>query len=396
MAAMTSSSFRLRTALAGSALVLAALGSGPLGAQDLRDIPQKTNTSVNAPAPQPKTPSRQGREVQGPPAPLETQLRDTPPDEPVFRAPAPAPQQQAPVAPTVTRTAPGSGTAATPPAQTQRAAPARTSAPLQQSQPRGTAPGATPTTSPTATAPVAGNAVTSGEGAALPASPTGVATAPSPASDLTSFPTSATDGAAVTDSGATDTLAPPAPDNTPVMPWALGAAAILGLGGLAYMVTRRRKGVPAASAAGYGGIELGQTPFADELSESEAAAPITNALKTPKPKAPPEPAMVAPAPVAQSAPPEPVKPTADGRIVSRIRAPAPSAHIPAAPQAAQTPRAAEPPQPVKPASDGRIVSRLKVSDIVEEPAPPPPPQRRSPPPPSVNTVSVGYSVNTRG
>ena len=195
----------------------------------------------------------------------------------------------------------------------------------------------------------------------------------------------------------------------------LGGAALLGLGGLAYVFTRRRKDSPVAAAAGYGGIELGQTPFADELSESDASAPITNALKAPKPKAPaaaapaamraparmPAQASAAPAAPAMAAPPpppEPVKPTADGRIVSRIKAPTGDVHIPADPQAAPPPppRASHPPEPGKPAADGRIVRRLEVSDIVDEPAPPPPPQRRRPPPPSVKTVSVGYSVNKRG
>lgn len=410
MATMTSPSPRSRTAQRLSALMLALMASAPLAAQDLRDIPQKTTTSVTGPAPQTKAQPKQGRQVQGPPAPLETQLRDTPPDEPVFRAPVTPAPQQVPANPPVTRTTSSTTSGATPRSATpsvERPAPSRTSA-TSPSQPRNIM--------PSAAAPAAGNAVTGEEGAGLQAPRDNPVTSDVPATDLTTFPTSATpanatDGGAVTGSGLNEAVTPPDAGSGSTLPWAFGGAALLGLGGLAYIFTRRRRGASAPVAAGYGGIELGQTPFADELTPSAAAAPITNALKAPKPKAPAQVAPVMRAPASAppasnpitpvmatpSAPslPEPVKPTADGRIVSRIKAPRGDAHIPAAPQAAPAQRATQPPEPVKSASDGRIVSRLKMSDIVDEPTPPPPPQRRGPPPPSVKTVSVGYSVNKR-
>ncbi len=370
---MTSLPPAVRALLAGAALSCAI----PAAAQDIRDIPQKIDTRVTGPV-QPK----QGREVQGPPAPLETQLRDTPPDEPIVRQPQSQPQLQVPQqTPPQARPVPAQparvrGSAAPAPApRVQGPQPARPEAvaPARQAAPAAdTAPG-----QDAAPMPLPDGAAPTGPLAVPPA-----ATPPAATLDPGTPP--------VLDEGAE--TAAPSGASSGMLPWGLGGAGLLVLGGLAYAMTRRRR-TAAPGARDYGGIALGQQPEADALGP--VAAPAVRkpagsmaAPQSTRPSAPPPPA----APVA-APPPPPVKAASDGRIVSRIRAPLDDgAAVSAAPPPARPQPAAPPPVPVKPASDGRIVSRLKVGDIAGEEAPPPPPhppRRRAP---VVKTVSVGYSV----
>lgn len=360
MAAMTSQFLQLRAGIAGAALSLAMIcaagvvGVGAASAQDIRDIPQKTTTSVTGPATSTQSQPRRG--VQGPPAPLETQLSDTPPDEPIVRQPtqpAPQPHQVAPL------TVP-------------ERAPQRTEAPTPAT-PRATPPPAGAATRPVLTSPVGESIPVAADPATVAPADTGLMlpTTSAPLPDIDSAASEPVDGTIA---------APPASNDTDMLPWALGGSGLLGLASLGIWALRRRKqGV--ATSTGYG-IELGQEPYRDVLDESVAPDPVLAKAG----KSAPEPApQSSPTPVLAPAPTAPVKPTSDGRIVSRIKATVETMPPPEA--------RAIPPAPVQPAADGRIVSRLKVSDFIDEEAvPPPPPQRRRPAAPAVRTVSVGYST----
>ena len=368
---MTSSLMPLRALIAGVALCWVM----PAAAQDIRNIPEKIDTRVTGPV-QPK----QGREVQGPPAPLETQLRDTPPDEPVVRQPAPQPQ--VPIQPRASSESPVSGRQAEPlprgiarPAQ-RTAAPAAAAPDQRQMQPNATAPavGAMQGASP---APAAGDA---------PIPVTGLPDAP------TAAPAVAVDGApniaAEPEAGAANISAKPASDG---LVWALGGVVLALLGGVGYALMRRKRTAP-AGASDFGGITFGQTPDAKALGPVPSPIARQPAEREAPPPQPRSAAASTPPP-----PPPPVKPSSDGRIVSRLRAGAdePPPPAPGPRPVSPTPSAPPAPPPVIPASDGRIVSRLKVSDLVEEeaaPPPPPPPPARRRTGPAVRTVSVGYSV----
>lgn len=376
---MTSYSIWMRTGVAGIALSLAT----PALAQDIRNIPQKTDTTVTGPVAQPKVQSKQGGAVQGPPAPLETQLRDTPPDDIIVpqqsqprpqAQPQPAPVGAQPSQPQASGTAPQRQTRTPPPARTapQQGAPV-TRVPISNGAlpPVDTAPGGDVSAAPV------------GDGA--PSLTPERQTTPEP-SYLPSVGSST--------SGLAPAEAAPANDG-PLWPWALGGLLLVGLGG-AFMMRRR----PAAAG---GGLNLGQTPWRDEL-DKDAPLPDTTVAKPvgrrlPDVKIPQAPAARAAAPVAAPPPPppppEPVKAVANesGLIVSKVRRPVeaePGGSVMAEPMQAQP---APPPQPASPrvANDGRIVSGRKASELG---GPPPTPRRKRPRKelPGDGGMSFGYKV----
>lgn len=378
---MTSHFIWMRTAVAGIALFFAA----PVAAQDLRDIPQqKTDTTITGPVAQPKVQAKQGGQVQGPPAPLETQLRDTPPDDIIApQQPQLRPQTQSQPAPVQVQSAQprASGTAP----QRQLRVPAPTERAPQQVTPATRAPATTAAPPPVAAAP-------DGEGAGVPAPNAAPSATPDPSvtaapSYLPNVDTSASNLAPAD--------AAPAKDG-PLWPWALGGLALVGLG-YAFMMRRR----PAAAG---GGLNLGQTPWRDELDKDAplpdrtVAKPVGRRL--PDVKIPQAPAPVAAAPVAAPPPPpppEPVKATANesGLIVSKVRRPvetSPGGSVMAEPMQAP-PAPPPPPQPAQPrvANDGRIVSGRKASELG---GPPPTPRRKRPRKelPGDSGMSFGYKV----
>ncbi len=371
---MTSSLFSLRPWIAGAALCCAV----PVAAQDIRNIPEKIDTRVTGPAQ-----TKPGREVQGPPAPLETQLRDTPPDEPIARQPSPQPPVQ--IRPRATTPEPAASE------RQAEAMPRGTSRPAQRTMVPATVAPDQRQAEPAVAAPAAGAAQTTAP------VPMGGGVIPS-ASDVPATPVNAptvgnsADLDIAADPEATNIAAKPGPNG---MPWMIGGAAVALLVGFGYALTRRKRNA-LAGASDYGGIEFGQTPDAKALGP--VPSPIAR-QPAEREAPPPQPRSAAASTPPPPPPPPLVKPSSDGRIVSRLRAgadeppppalgPRPVSPTPSAPPA--------PPPPVIPASDGRIVSRLKVSDLVEEeaapsPPPPPPPARRRTGP-AVRTVSVGYSV----
>ena len=374
---MMSISIWIRTGISGIALCVA----GPVVAQDLRDIPQKTNTSVTGPNSQVRVQTKQGGQVQGPPAPLETQLRDTPPDDliaPQQSQPRPQVQSQ----PVQARSDQPQPKAAAPRSQTrqQTDAPTLTPATLRQTPPVERAPTASVTSAPPLPASV--SADQNNEPVAPPAadSPSLVEPSAQAGAEPSYLPST---GAA--SSGMAQAEAIPA-DEGPLWPWALGGLIVVGLGG-AFMMRRR----PATA----GGFELGQTPWRDELDKEAPLPDITVAKpvgrRLPDVKIPQAPISVAPtpAPVTGAAipvappppPPEPAKATVNesGLIVSRVRRPVemePGGSVMAEPMQAPPP-APPPPQPAEArvANDGRIVSGRRASEFG---APPPEPKRKRP------------------
>ena len=367
---MTSISIWVRTGISGIALCVA----GPVVAQDLRDIPQKTNTNVTGPNSQPRVQTKQGGQVQGPPAPLETQLRDTPPDDlivPQQSQPRPQVQSQ----PVQTR-----------PNQPQPKA----VAPRSQTRQQTDTPASTPSTprqvAPIERVPTASMPTTSPLPASVPADqsdkPVGPPTADTPSQVEPSAQTGAEPSylpsTGPAPSGLTQAEAIPA-DEGPLWPWALGGLILVGLGG-AFMMRRR----PAAA----GGFELGQTPWRDELDKEAPLPDITVAKpigrRLPDVKIPQAPMPVASTPTSVTStaapvvppPPEPAKATVNesGLIVSRMRRPVemePGGSVMA------EPIQAPPPQPTEArvANDGRIVSGRRASEFG---GPPPEPKRKRP------------------
>lgn len=354
---MTSHNIWLRAGVAGLALSIAA----PVAAQDLRDIPQqKTDTSVTGPVAQPRVQSKQGGAVQGPPAPLETQLRDTPPDD-VIVPQQPRPQVQPQTQPQPVQVQPAQPRAGS--VAPQRQAPASTRVMPREQTPATRAPmGAV--AAPT----VAGSDA--------------VPTTPLPGSDAS--PDAGGEAQAnpepsyLPSVGASPTVAPaataPAGDG-PLWPWALGGLVLVGLGA-AFMMRRR----PAAAG---GGLNLGQTPWRDELDKDAPLADTTVAKPVSRPlppvNIPQAPVKAAPAPAAPP-PPEPAKATTNesGLIVSRVRRPVePNGSVMAEPMQAAPPAPPPSPEPAKPrvANDGRIVSGRRASELG---GPPPVPKRKRP------------------
>lgn len=380
---MTSFSSWARAGVAGIALYAAV----PVAAQDLRDIPQKTDTSVTGPVAQPKASTKQGG-VQGPPAPLDTQLRDSVSDAPVVQ---PRPQLQVPQA--------------QPQQVTPNQSQPRQVAPTQQ--PRVNAPQA-PRTAPqrqttaperNVPAPVLPDE-TNGTSAANPLDTPMTDGNPS-ANVANPFPDNATvaPSVALDEENAVQT---PTQNDAPIWPWALGGLALLGLGG--YFLTRR-------NAVAEGGIKFGETPWRDELDQG-APMPETNVAKPvartlPNVKIPQPPGARPAVPAANAAPtpaptmmpePEPAKAQVNesGLIVSKMRRPVePGAGqgVMAEPMQAPPPPAQTAPAPpeARVASDGRIVSGRRASELGGQP-PRARRKRASKPLPGDSGMKFGYKV----
>ena len=383
---MTSPILWMRAGVAGIALCVAA----PALAQDIRNIPQKTDTTVTGPVAQPKAQSKQGGGVQGPPAPLETQLRDTPPDDLIV------PQQSQPRLQTQPQPVQVRPVQPQPGASRQQSRTAPSAQTPTQTVPRQAMPATrVPAAAVAGTSPSSEPASPANDDQSV-ASPTVDAPLVEPRTQVTPEPSYLPS----IDSSATE-LAPveAAPtDEGPKWPWVLGGLLIVGLGG-AFMMRRR----PAAA----GGFELGQTPWRDEL-DKDAPLPDTTIAKPvgrrlPDVKIPQAPGMIprAAAPVVAPPPPppspEPVKAAVNesGLIVSRVRRPVemePGNSVMTEPMQAPPPAPAAPqPAETRVANDGRIVSGRRASEF-GGPAPTPKRKRPRKELPGGGGMSFGYKV----